>query len=41
MIAFANVSVSVDPSAFATSIVLASRNVPRPSNSVIWFFFIR
>ena len=41
MIAFANVRVSVDPSAFATSIVFASRKVPRPSNSVIPFFFIR
>lgn len=41
MMAFANVSVSVEPSAFATSIVLASRNVPRPSNSVMPFFFIR
>ncbi len=41
MIAFAKVIVSVDPSAFATSMVLASRNVPRPSTSVIWFFFIR
>jgi hypothetical protein len=41
MIALVNVTVSVDPSAFATSIVLASRKVPRPSNSVMPFFFMR
>ncbi len=41
MIAFANVCVSVVPSAFATSIVLASRNVPLPSTSVMPFFFMR
>ena len=41
MIAFVKVRVSLDPSAFATSIVFASRNVPRPSNSVMAFFFIR
>ena len=40
-IALSKVTVSVDPSAFATSIVFASRKVPRPSNSVIEFFFIR
>jgi hypothetical protein len=41
MTQFSNVIVSVVPSDLATWSVFASRNVPRPSNSVILFFFIR
>ena len=41
MIALRKPIVSTEPSAFVTSIVFASRNVPRPSNSVMPFFFIR
>ena len=39
--ALSNVTVSVPPSVRLTSMVLASVNVPRPSSSVILFFFIR
>ena len=41
MIALSNVTRSVEPSAFFTSIVFASTNEPRPSYSVTLFFFIK
>ena len=41
MIALSKVTVSVPPSAVLTSIVWSSTNEPRPSYSVILFFFIR
>ncbi|CPU64459.1 Uncharacterised protein [Mycobacteroides abscessus] len=41
MMTLSNVTWSVEPSASFTSSVCASRNVPRPSYSVILFFFMR
>jgi len=41
MMAFANETSSVVPSAFATSTVFGSTKRPRPSYSVILFFFMR
>ena len=41
MIALSNVTRSVEPSAFLTSMVFASTNEPRPSYSVTLFFFIK
>ena len=41
MIALSNVTRSVEPSDFVTSMVFASTNEPRPSYSVTLFFFIR
>ena len=41
MMQSSNVTVSVAPSLVATSIVLASLNVPQPWISWILFFFIR
>jgi len=41
MITFLAERVSAPPASSATSIVLASLNVPQPLNVSIWFFFIR